>query len=74
MRTPSKRAKMKRYGNRNHQCRTDEFLWRGHRLIVLENELLRIGVLASKGADLVELRYKPRDLDLLWRAAGIAAR
>lgn len=37
-------------------------------MIVLENELLRIGVLASKGADLVELRYKPRDLDLLWRA------
>lgn len=56
------------YGARHHGCRVDEFLWRGHRLIVLENELLRVGVLASKGADLIELRYKPIDLDLLWHA------
>jgi hypothetical protein len=33
---------------------------------VLENELLKIGILASKGADIVEFRYKPWDLDLLW--------
>ncbi|HWC00460.1 MAG TPA: DUF4432 family protein [Bryobacteraceae bacterium] len=56
------------YSARWHGCRADEFLWRGHRLIVLENELLRIGVLASKGADIVEFRYKPRDLDLMWHA------
>jgi galactose mutarotase-like enzyme len=56
------------YGARHHGCRVDEFRWRGHRLIMLENELLRIGVLASKGADLIEFRYKPIDLDLLWHA------
>jgi hypothetical protein len=56
------------YGSRHHGCRVDEFRWRGHRLIVLENELLRIGVLASKGADIIELRYKPHDLDFLWHA------
>jgi len=57
------------YAPRHHQCRTDEFLWRGHRLVVIENELLRAGVLASKGADIIELRYKPLDLDVLWHAS-----
>jgi galactose mutarotase-like enzyme len=59
---------MNLYSQRYHGCRIDEFQWRGHRLIVLENELLRVSVLASKGADVLELRYKPRDLDLLWHA------
>ena len=59
---------MSLYGSRHHGCRVDEFVWRGHRLIVLENELLRIAVVASKGADIVEARYKPLDLDVLWHA------
>lgn len=56
------------YSTRHHGCRVAEFAWRGHRLIVLENRKLRIGVLASKGADIVEFRYKPEDLDILWHA------
>lgn len=56
------------YQSRHHGCRVDEFRWRGHRLIVIENELLRVGVLPSKGADIIELRYKPHDLDVLWHA------
>lgn len=56
------------YGRRWHGCRIDEFTWRGHRLVVMENELLRIAILPSKGADIVELRYKPHDLDVLWHA------
>jgi galactose mutarotase-like enzyme len=59
---------MKYYSGRSHGCRCDEFWWRGHRLCVIENELLRISVLASKGADIIEFRYKPRDLDILWHA------
>lgn len=59
---------MKLYNSRFHGCRVNEFFWRGHRLIVLENEKLRVGVLASKGADIIEFRYKPRDLDVLWHA------
>jgi hypothetical protein len=59
---------MKRYGQRYHHCRVNEYQWRGQQLIVMENELLRVGVLASKGADIVEFRYKPRDLDVLWHA------
>jgi len=38
------------------------------RTVVLENDLLRCSVLADKGADIYELRYKPRDLDVLWKA------
>src|SRR5262249_38800137 len=56
------------YQTRHHGCRVTEFLWHGHRLIVLENEVLRISVLASKGADIIEYRYKPMDLDVLWHA------
>jgi galactose mutarotase-like enzyme len=59
---------MKRYGNRYHGCRVNEFGWRNQQLIVIENELLRIGVVPTKGADILEFRYKPRDLDVLWHA------
>jgi galactose mutarotase-like enzyme len=57
-----------RYAERHHGCRVTEYGWRGHQLIVLENELLRVGVVPTKGADVVELRYKPLDLDLLWHS------
>jgi galactose mutarotase-like enzyme len=56
------------YAHRHHGCRVDEFTWRGHRLIVLENEVLRLGVVATRGADLVELRHKPLDVDFLWHS------
>jgi galactose mutarotase-like enzyme len=59
---------MRIYGGRFHGCRADEYVWRGHRLVCMENELLRIGVVASKGADIIELRYKSLDLDVLWHA------
>jgi galactose mutarotase-like enzyme len=59
---------MNRYGARFHGCRINEYSWRNQQLIVMENQLLRVGILASKGADLIELRYKPTDLDLLWHA------
>jgi hypothetical protein len=55
---------------RNWGARIREFTYHGMQLIVLENELLRIGVLAGKGADIVELTYKPRDLDFTWLAPG----
>jgi galactose mutarotase-like enzyme len=38
------------------------------RLLLMENEALRVSVLLDKGADVVELRYKPRDLDFLWHS------
>ena len=53
---------------RHHHCRINEYLYRGHRLVVLENQYLKVGVLATKGADIVEFRYKPLDLDVLWHS------
>jgi hypothetical protein len=34
----------------------------------MENELLRVGILLDKGADVFEFTYKPRDLDFLWQS------
>jgi hypothetical protein len=42
----------------------------GLRAVFLENELLRVGVLADRGTDVFELLYKPRDLDFAWLASG----
>jgi len=36
----------------------------------MENELIRVGILPTKGADIVEFRYKPRDLDVLWHSSN----
>jgi hypothetical protein len=38
------------------------------RVAFLENELLRVGILLDKGADVFEFTYKPRDLDFLWQS------
>jgi hypothetical protein len=58
---------------RNHGCRiSDAWTYDGMRTLILENELLRVTVLLDKGTDVVEFRYKPRDLDfLLYMPGGI---
>ena len=33
----------------------------------MENELLRVTVLADKGADIFEFVHKPSDTDFMWR-------
>jgi hypothetical protein len=53
---------------RNFGCRIREIVYRGHRCVTLENERLRVLVVADKGADILELLYKPIDLELLWRS------
>jgi hypothetical protein len=62
---------MQLYAERHYGCRVNEYGWRGHQLLVLENEVLRVGVVASKGADILELRYKPRDVDFLWHSPHV---
>ncbi len=53
---------------RNHGCRiSDAWTYRGLKTAVMENEILRISVLADKGADIFELVYKPTDTDFMWR-------
>ncbi len=51
---------------RNWGARVREFEWLGLPAVALENELLRVGVLAGKGSDVFELLYKPRDVDFVW--------
>jgi galactose mutarotase-like enzyme len=56
---------------RHHGCRiSDDWTLAGLRTVILENELLRVVVLIDKGSDMIEFRYKPRDLDFLLRLPG----
>ena len=60
---------------RNYGCRITEFILAGHRAVALENEKLRVTLLADKGTDVYEFLYKPRDVDFMWRTwAGLRDR
>jgi galactose mutarotase-like enzyme len=41
---------------------------RGMQTVVLENDVVRLLALAGKGSDIIELVYKPKNIDLLWHA------
>lgn len=55
---------------RNWGARILEYEYKGLRTVFLENEKLRVGVLAGKGADIVEFNHKPTDTDFVWLSAG----
>ncbi len=55
---------------RNWGCRISEGSLSGLRTVTLENRSLRLTFLLDKGADLVEILYKPQDLDLAWLTAN----
>ena len=49
-------------------CRiSDAWTYRGLKTVILENELVRIAVLADKGADIYSFVHKPTDTDFMWR-------
>lgn len=52
---------------RNWGARLRRLTVEGLPYVELENRWLRLGILAGRGADLVEWLYKPLDLDLAWR-------
>lgn len=54
--------------NRNYGCRLTEFVYQGYRCVALENEKLRVTIIADKGTDIYEFLYKPRDVDFMWRS------
>jgi len=59
---------------RNHSCRIREITINGLRAVILENELLRVGILVDKGTDIFEFLYKPKDTDCMWQSwLGIRA-
>jgi hypothetical protein len=50
-------------------CRiSDSWTYRGLKTVVLENEIVRITVLADKGADIYSFVHKPTDTDFMWRS------
>ena len=52
---------------RNSGCRITTDIYFGEiSAVVLESDLIRMTVLAGRGADVVEYLYKPIDLDLVW--------
>ena len=51
---------------RNWGARIHDVRIKGLSAIVLENDLLRVTFLVEKGTDVVEINYKPRDLDFTW--------
>jgi galactose mutarotase-like enzyme len=53
---------------RNYGCRIREYRYQDLETLVMENELLRITILADKGTDIIEFLYKPLDLDVLWHS------
>jgi hypothetical protein len=54
---------------RRDYCRLREStLDRGYRAVTLENQFLSITLLPEKGADIYSLVYKPRKMDVLWKA------
>jgi hypothetical protein len=54
--------------NRNYGCRVSEPVLQGHQCVVLENEKLRVTIIADKGTDVYEFLYKPGDVDFMWRS------
>jgi len=54
---------------RNFGCRlvTDGVL-KGMHTIVMENQKVRVTILADKGTDIWEFLYKPMDMDFMWRS------
>lgn len=54
--------------HRNWGCRIqDSWTLKGLKTVVMENELLRLTILADKGADVYEFLHKPTDTDFMWR-------
>ena len=46
---------------------SDDWTYKGMRTIWMENDFLKIGILADRGSDIFEFRYKPLDLDFMLR-------
>lgn len=55
---------MRHYGSRI----TDRFRLDDLRVVIMENELVRCTFLVDRGCDVIELLYKPKDVDFLWRS------
>ena len=54
---------------RTNYCRlSDSWTYRGLKTVIIENEIVRITVLADKGADIYSFVHKKTDTDFMWRS------
>ena len=54
---------------RKQGCRISlDYTYKGMQIAYLENDLIRVGLLLDKGADIFEFTYKPYDLDYIWQS------
>jgi len=50
-------------------CRASlDWSYRGMRTLVMENSQIRLVSLLDKGSDIIEILYKPRDIDFMWHS------
>lgn len=52
---------------RHFGARLHDYTMLGYRTLALENELIRVEILADKGSDIIGFLHKPSDTDFLWR-------
>ncbi|MCL5069720.1 MAG: aldose 1-epimerase [Actinobacteria bacterium] len=53
---------------RNFGCRLNEFIYKGLKILILENERIRVSIIVDRGTDIFEFLYKPKDIDFMWRS------
>ncbi|MFC5650579.1 DUF4432 family protein [Paenibacillus solisilvae] len=57
------------YLSRNEGARIScDYTYKGHRIAHMENEILAVTLLLDQGGSIVEFRYKPLDVDVMYRA------
>lgn len=50
------------------KCRlSDDWTYNGMKTVWVENDYLKVGILAGRGSDIFEFRYKPLDVDFMLR-------
>jgi hypothetical protein len=55
-------------------CLLFESVLHGYRSVAIENDLISVTILPEKGAEIWSLIYKPRSMDVLWKAPWTARR
>ena len=48
---------------------SDDWTYKDMKVVWLENDYLKIGILVGRGSDIFEFRYKPLDCDFMLRLA-----
>ncbi len=49
-------------------CQLNSVLYQGMRTLILENDLLKVGILVDKGTDIYQFIYKPTGTEYMWRS------